>query len=153
MGRPKALNVARQLIKPRISQHPECHAKESDQHLRVGRRSHCNLFFFFKQEIRMSWRKPMLWAVRGENGGGAGNPDPSVLQGPTAQLFRALTRLPDPCAVVSACPLGKHCTPWFMEFWALGPSSLPSPINCSLSRADLVPVLYFLDHKVVLRVT
>lgn len=36
MGGPKALNVARKLIKPRTSQQPKCHAKESDQHLRVG---------------------------------------------------------------------------------------------------------------------
>ena len=60
MGGPKALNVARKLIKPRTSQRPKCHAKESDQHLRVGAEESVEPFFFFYQEIRMSWRKPML---------------------------------------------------------------------------------------------
>jgi len=47
MGGPKALNVARKLIKPRTSQGPKCHAKESDQHLRVGAEEPVWSFFFF----------------------------------------------------------------------------------------------------------
>lgn len=48
----------------------------------------------------------MLSAVRGVNWAGAGNPAPSVLQAPMAQLFRALTWLPRP----PCC--GQGMSPW-----------------------------------------
>lgn len=136
-----------------IPQRPECHAKKSgllgdgrviavlsrgeahDQNWAVGR-------WFWDQWGKWTWgsKEPQL--------------QPHPCSRSTVPPFRALTRLPGPPVLWSAhVPLGSPELWWFMEFWAPGPSSLPSPINCSLSRADLVPVLYFLDHKVVLCVT
>lgn len=115
-----------------------------------------SFFFFYGRRSWSEWscKKTMLRTAREINWGRAGNRSPcpcsrSPLHSPPEHSHSSL----GPCAVVSARPLGQHIAPWFMEFRAPGAKLSPIPINCSLSQADLAPVLYFLDHKVVLCVT
>lgn len=155
VGATMEVNVAGLLIKTKISQHWNVMLRSWTDSWRDGGAT--ELFFFFYG--RRSWsewscKKTMLRTAREINWGRAGNRSPcpcsrSPLHSPPEHSHSSL----GPCAVVSARPLGQHIAPWFMEFRAPGARLSPIPINCSLSQADLAPVLYFLDHKVVLCVT